>query len=387
MKSAHIKHRHFSISEFCMFSFAIFALQTPSHEEAEGGDREKEEEEEEEEKEEQASTERPVACPMRKVPEMRCTWKGQIGDLKEHISKIHRRVLRPGNRFTSPSRTYCVQLVWCYDEVFLFYKYISADGVMSAFLQQVGISTSQFVCRMEVLSHSGLVPDTLNTFIVPQMSRYFRAICNDESCLTIDSGFIDYFVSNGEMDMSLQITRADQILESGVLEGEIPGTPPEEQEVGSDEEKIKCPLFKVAPFHCPVSEPATSLVEHLLSKHRYILIQEPEFDCEHVAIRVLLILFDNEVFLYYKHISQTSMHVLVQQVGLTNEKYKFRIELSAWDAEDNINFTGNATSIDEDFETVFNTYDCLTINLDNLDKFATNSDIDMKVKITRANTP
>jgi hypothetical protein len=344
------------------------------------------EEEEEEEEVKNVDTEFTVVCPCRKFPEINCMWNGgDLVDLQDHVEAVHTDVLMPGPWFRCESLTNTVLLVRCFDELFLYYKYFSESGLMYTFVQQIGVTSKNFRYAVTLFSHNELMGDIKYSFGMTKISESFETIINEDRCMAIDIRSLEYFRFDNRIQMCIRIEKSD-VTERKDEERRIPRTKPQEQEVKLSDETVKCPLLKIPDFTCSWSGKTTLVKLHLLTEHRNIHTAFTEFKCQGLHTRVLLILFNGEIFLYYKHISYDSMYVTVQQLDFTNEKYAFRIELLAKNVQNNISFTSDVKSYKVPFLAVFNTPNCLSKALDGLKPFKRKSKLNMKVRLTRVQT-
>jgi hypothetical protein len=276
---------------------------------------------------------------------------------------------------------------------------------MYAFMQPFGISPMNFRCTIEFYSMERSIGDITYCFRTKDVNETYEDLVSEKRCMVIDKRRLERFTVHGTLLMFVEVRPIFEFKESLIRkrnhkEGKI-----QKQKFKIDvetvkcpslgDEIIKCPMLRI-PFHkCRWSGKATILVQHLLAEHSRFLIRAPEFHCRHIMNRELLIVFNDEVFLYYKFVSHAYVYAVVQQVGLTGEKYEYTVEFRAEeDKDDNIIFTLNPHSIDLPLETIFDDFDCMAIDFDRLLPFKTNMEVDMamgwvlnmKVRITRVDT-
>jgi hypothetical protein len=146
-----------------------------------------------------------------------------------------------------------------------------------------------------------------------------------------------------------------------------------------------CPLTKIGKHMCLFSGNILELSRHVRNAHNDILLTGCTFQCTSVITTVFLILFDSELFLYYKQINDGNWHVILQQVGLTNKKYRYKIRLHSEDetVPDHL-YTYRMTNVEEEFSTIFDARRCLVSTDDRLEPFITNDRIDMTITITES---
>jgi hypothetical protein len=382
-----------------MFSFPSLALQPhwqvrrgDSDSDTDSGEEEEEEKEKEKEAEqaEHVGTEVTIDCPLSRIPEKNCMWRGDLVRIQDHVEESHTDVQKPGPTFRCVSVKNTVLLVRCYNELFLYYKHFSKSGLMYAFVQQIGVTSKNFRYTIALISHNELMDNINYIFRMTKISEPFESIMNEEKCMVIDISFLEYYRLDGGIEMVIRIEESDDplaLMASMCEEARFPWTPtPQEEEVKLSDGTVKCPLLKIPKYKCSWLGKTTTLKLHLLTDHRYFHTAVTEFDCHRIERRILLISFNGELFLYYKHVTSTNMYVTLQQFDFTNEKYAFSIELLARDVLDNINFTSDVYSITEPYEQVYETDKCLSISISDLERFKMNSDINMKVRITRVQT-
>jgi hypothetical protein len=212
-------------------------------------------------------------------------------------------------------------------------------------------------------------------------------VLGDCKCMMIDKHRLKPFIDKGELAMSVNIRPVYRYKTIYVTERDTSRTPPQEHERELRQEIVKCPLFKIPQITCYWSGVPNILVMHLEAEHRYILIRGPDFDCRFVVNNALLIMFNNEIFLYYKYVSYTIMYAVIQQVGMTNEKYEYIIELHAQDETvEDITFKLNVNPISEPFEGLFDARECMAVTIECLEPFMVKNELNMKVKIKSADT-
>jgi hypothetical protein len=147
--------------------------------------------------------------------------------------------------------------------------------------------------------------------------------------------------------------------------------------------RVRCPLFKVSPKWCAWVGTVGNLENHVTDSHADILKRGSNFDCQSVTNNALLILYNSEVFLYYKCIKDDGMwYALVQHIGITNKKYKYTIKILSVDNIINcIMFRFRTSKISETFKRIFVAGRCMAIEQTVLKPFIRNDRIRMTVTI------
>jgi hypothetical protein len=155
--------------------------------------------------------------------------------------------------------------------------------------------------------------------------------------------------------------------------------------------EILCPMYKISDAECDWYGTLGDLKKHVTGSHTNILLQGNVFDCRTLDSTVFIILYRGEIFLYYKYVSDTGIvYAVVQQVGVTNKKFKYSISLSADDSADSICFSFAVTDVNVPYEIIFDAGRCMAMTEDRLEPFVRNLELDMVVRLrevrTRSNT-
>jgi hypothetical protein len=142
-------------------------------------------------------------------------------------------------------------------------------------------------------------------------------------------------------------------------------------------------LVKVSEDVCAWVGKLGNLEEHVEDEHGDILCRDYVFGCNSLTNNALILLLNQEIFLYYKYISHSGvMFVIVQQVGVTNRKYGYTVEILASNEKDDDiyrNFT--AYKITDPFDPIFDNHRCMVIRVDSLDPYVQDGEILMCVGI------
>jgi hypothetical protein len=155
----------------------------------------------------------------------------------------------------------------------------------------------------------------------------------------------------------------------------------EKGQEGNMDSMVTCPLFKIPNTTCIWTGTLGNLEKHVMYTHASIIRRSCIFYCRSFKNTALLIFFNSEMFLYYKHISYTGiMYAVVQQVGFTNKNYRYSIKLLAGDEEDII-FNFGMHKISEALEVVLDARNCFALTGDRLEPFIRNYEINMVVSI------
>ena len=145
---------------------------------------------------------------------------------------------------------------------------------------------------------------------------------------------------------------------------------------------LLCPTHKLSDAPCVWYGALRNLKNHVNSSHTNILRRSNVFDCNSLDNTVRLILYRREIFLYYKYVSHTGIiYAVVQQVGVTNKKFKYSISLSAYDYVDNISFSFPVTDVSVPYEIIFDAGRCMAMTEDRLEPFVRNRQLEMVVRL------
>ncbi|KDR11334.1 uncharacterized protein LOC110837184 isoform X2 [Zootermopsis nevadensis] len=164
----------------------------------------------------------------------------------------------------------------------------------------------------------------------------------------------------------------------------------EEEEEGEWEEvdlfsEIACPFLKIEHDRCFWGGRILRLKNHMVLTHFNVLRLYSTFTCAATDTTASLLVVDSEVFLYYKFITEYGhWYVVVQQVGTTNKKFRYRIKLHSEDETipDRI-YIFRVTRITVDFEVLFDAEKCFVSSDAEMEPFVTDLGADMRVTIKR----
>jgi hypothetical protein len=145
---------------------------------------------------------------------------------------------------------------------------------------------------------------------------------------------------------------------------------------------ILCPTHKLSDAPCVWYGALRNLKNHVTSSHTNILRRGNVFDCNALDSTVRLILYRREIFLYYKYVSHTGIvYAVVQQVGVTDKKFKYSISLFADDSVDSISFSFAVTDVSVPYEIIFDAGRCMAMTEDSLEPFVRNRQLEMVVRL------
>jgi len=156
----------------------------------------------------------------------------------------------------------------------------------------------------------------------------------------------------------------------------------QEEECEEGQRFVTCPLSKIEFKHCDWCNTLSTVADHVRECHADVLRRGPTFQCKAVENTALLMLYKDEVFLYYKRFGYTGhMFAFVQQVGLTKRKYKCRARIHSRGQCSDIDKEFVINSITETFEAAVHSGRCVSIDAENMEHFVSNYEIDMVVTL------
>jgi hypothetical protein len=330
-----------------------------------------------------------VTCPMSKIPQQMCFWTGTLAKLEEHVIKTHADIWWRGPVVGYRSLNTDALLILFDEEIFLYHRYISKSGMLYVTVQQVGMTNRKYRYTMKATSTDKAMDNITFNFRIYRISKPFKEIFDARKCVVISADKLDFFMENDELNMLLQITEVRKRRATVVTEAKIgdDSTTSEKETDSDDDEQLDvnstspCPLVKIPERTCAWVGTLGNLEEHVIQKHAEIVRRQPSFACSTAENNVLIILFNKEVFLYCKHISDTGMYAVVQQVGITNTKYTYAVLLVPLDDSDNVIARFRVTKISRPLVEVFHAGKCLAIKEECLQQFVLNNQISMLVFI------
>ncbi|PNF16921.1 hypothetical protein B7P43_G04203, partial [Cryptotermes secundus] len=325
-----------------------------------------------------------VTCPLLKVSDHFCSWLGKLSNLEEHVEGEHGDVLSRGCTFGCQSLTNKALLVLAYNEMFLYYKQPSQSGGMFVIVQQVGLTNRKYGYAVKLSTRTEEFDITCE-FNAYKITEPFGPIFDNRRCMVLHAD-LGPQIESGNLAMSVAI-REHSSSEEETDEWDSDESASDEEYFDEEEDKhvnTTCPLEKIPEKSCPWVGPFHCLYKHVDNIHEDVLKKCFSFPCNSLQDKAFLILFQGEIFLYYKHFSQAGiMYAVVQQVGLTKKKYKYSIEISSLDRKvRSITFTSVTDWISEPFKDVFNAQGCLVVSSERLVPYVLYDKISMFVSIS-----
>ncbi|XP_023709600.1 uncharacterized protein LOC111865645 [Cryptotermes secundus] len=301
-----------------------------------------------------------VTCPLLKISDHFCSSVARIGNLEKHVEEEHGDLLRRSCDFECASLTNKALLVLDYNEMFLYYKHISQSGVMFIIVQQVGLTNGKYGYTVK-LNARNEEDDIRRQFNAYKITEPFGPIFDNRRCMVIPIDNLGPYIESGYLALSVviyQLSSCEQDTdESESDEDDIEGE-------ANEHVNTICPLKKIPEKSCPWVGPIRCLYKHADKFHEDVLKKCFSFPCNSLQDKAFLILLQGEIFLYYKHFSQAGiMYAVIQQVGLTKNKYKYSIEIPSLDrTAGSITFTSLVGRISEPFQDIFNAQGCLVVS-------------------------
>jgi len=148
--------------------------------------------------------------------------------------------------------------------------------------------------------------------------------------------------------------------------------------------KIKCPF--TLSMNCPWNGFKSDLKEHAKQAHRKCFSEKSKFNSFLFEDKFLQLLYCfGEFFVSYQRIRNGRFYCAVQLIGTSSEasKYECKFTLRAGNGVEPIRKTSCVISYSEDFETCFNSPNCLRLNEEFVRNFLVKSPFDLTVTLSR----
>jgi hypothetical protein len=237
------------------------------------------------------------------------------------------------------------------------------------------------------------VEDITFNLNVNTISEPFEVVFDARDCMALTVDSLKPFIVNSELNMNVKIRSFDKLERIFLMAAEeateqVANTALQEhdQEQAGPDGKTRCPLFKIEQIKCLWLGSLESLQEHLENMHEHFIKRGPTLFCTSLTDTQFIILFNGEIFLYYKHVSDTGiMYVVVQQVGITDTRYQYKVEFnmpSVIGSKISHIIHTDMSNISESFEDIFKTRMCMSIQKARLAPFIKFNILFMKVTIT-----
>jgi hypothetical protein len=148
----------------------------------------------------------PIICPLNKTG-FKCSWKGVISDLEKHATAAHPVHIVKDATFNSSQIQSVVALVFCFDEVFLYYQMFRYGRFYCA-MQLIGPSSqaSKFKCEFK-LRAANEIEEIRNISFVRSYSEDFETSFNSGKCLRLDDVTVSNFVVKDKFKMTVTLSR------------------------------------------------------------------------------------------------------------------------------------------------------------------------------------
>ncbi|PSN38637.1 hypothetical protein C0J52_26969 [Blattella germanica] len=128
---------------------------------------------------------------------------------------------------------------------------------------------------------------------------------------------------------------------------------------------------------------------HYTRNHHARPIEDPDFSSRSITTNILLIFAHNEIFLYYKVRRNEKWYFAMKVIGTKLKAEKYRTVMTLGKADDNeiIKKTQLVRNYNEDWETIFNEYNCLQLDDDQVSHFIHNDKLNLLVEIQMNSLP
>jgi hypothetical protein len=330
-----------------------------------------------------------VKCPLFKIPQIKCSWSGVPNILVTHLEYEHCNILVRGPDFDCKFVTNNALLIFFNEEIFLYYKYVSYT-IMYAAVQQVGMRNEKYMYIMELHAQDETVEDIIFNLNVNPISEPFEAVFDARDCMAVTIECLEPFIENNELNMKVKIRNVHTqdgmfVVAADETKDDVASTSlgVDDQETGVPAGKTRCPLFQIEKIECPWLGNLETLEQHLVNTHKDVM-SHPSFICTSLTNTQFIILFNSEIFLYRKYVSDTGiMYAVVQQVGITDRIYQYTVDFEVpGQTTNNITLNFYTIKLTESFEEILKTCRCMAIHIDRLIPFTIFNTLFMKVEIT-----
>lgn len=148
-----------------------------------------------------------IKCPLNKIQSETCPWTGNVDDLMMHFSQNHKYQYVCKSSYLSDGVSDYHAIMFAKGEAFIFYKQFREEKLYSV-VQIIGSSedASNFTSTFTLSSSAGIEHVTATYFV-----RSFKEDVEDSfetgKCLILDRNVIRNFISNGNLNMTVEITR------------------------------------------------------------------------------------------------------------------------------------------------------------------------------------
>jgi hypothetical protein len=147
--------------------------------------------------------------------------------------------------------------------------------------------------------------------------------------------------------------------------------------------EIKCPrhVFKT----CSWKGLTNDLKEHAKAAHPKYFFEESSFRISTLEEHLVIIFCFGQLFTFYKHIRDGRFYATVQLIGTSSEasKYKCELTLRAANGIEQISNTFLVPDYSEDWETIFNSGKCLSVEEVRARNFFVQNKLNLNMTLSR----
>jgi hypothetical protein len=129
----------------------------------------------------------------------------------------------------------------------------------------------------------------------------------------------------------------------------------------------------------------SDLKRHAKTAHPKHVLEVTTFISYGLSAGLAIISCFGELYTYYKQIKEGRMYVAVQLIGTSSKasKYKCEFTLHAANGIEQISNTFLVQGYSEDFETIFNSGECLNLDEETLKHFAEENKLNLTITLSR----
>ncbi|KAJ9590526.1 hypothetical protein L9F63_016428 [Diploptera punctata] len=124
-----------------------------------------------------------------------------------------------------------------------------------------------------------------------------------------------------------------------------------------------CPLHYISHVKCPWMGCLSKVIKHLKAFHNEHVEYVSIFLCKSMMNTYKLVIFNGEVFLYYKMVKYGVLYALVRRIGLTSQTYRCVFSLKHHDRckRESITISTPVLVLDKQLDEIFDSGTCLII--------------------------
>ena len=149
-------------------------------------------------------------CPLNKIPEYDCQWRGHFRELITHLESQHEDHVSTEAKFMSPEKKSSTSILLKYNEIFLYYKCFR-DGKYYCIVQMFATcaQASKFKYKVKFCAENQIEKISqvaLVRSITEDMENLFRS----GRCVRIDEEVANHYILDGNLQLFVEISRVKE---------------------------------------------------------------------------------------------------------------------------------------------------------------------------------